>query len=415
MEVVVFCFVLWLATQKALEYTRAGAAKSRKAYMKRAAKNHPHMPKGKRAGHALRHDLGYAASQVRHGFPQARHGFAAGWHQGRQAHAQALAGREKAKAEHLETRARLIPDLREYRRRQKEALERIRTGGTPQEPGEGSEGSQGSEPGAEETREVPEPEDAYDPPEDAYDPEEDTPEDAPTYSWGPEDSPSQWPANGPEAAHSWARHMSTDGGKPQVVTEYPPGGGPGKTVARYVNGEEAGSGEGADEGEGSEGSPQDDPAGQQETPPGQPGKEDGNMSETTYQSVKSMMDTAETEAEQYAAEAEQSQTVTEEHAEQARQAKDSGTAAAEEMQSLEVDAETLSAMADHLEALDAAEKLAAELNEQVTQLKEAWQRVQETAGQVKSQLDSSGHGALDEAHANAAAGGGKKEFYGEGG
>jgi hypothetical protein len=29
--------------------------------------------------------------------------------------------------------------------------------------------------------------------------------------------------------------MST-GGKPQVVTEYPPGGGPGRTVATYVNG-----------------------------------------------------------------------------------------------------------------------------------------------------------------------------------
>jgi len=30
--------------------------------------------------------------------------------------------------------------------------------------------------------------------------------------------------------------MSTGGGKPQVVTEYPPGGGPGRTVATYVNG-----------------------------------------------------------------------------------------------------------------------------------------------------------------------------------
>ena len=29
--------------------------------------------------------------------------------------------------------------------------------------------------------------------------------------------------------------MST-GGKPYVVTEYPPGGGPGRTVATYVNG-----------------------------------------------------------------------------------------------------------------------------------------------------------------------------------
>ena len=57
----------------------------------------------------------------------------------------------------------------------------------------------------------------------------------PTYSWGPADSPSGWPADGPETAHRWAQHMST-GGKPYVVTEYPPGGGPGRTVATYVNG-----------------------------------------------------------------------------------------------------------------------------------------------------------------------------------
>jgi hypothetical protein len=33
--------------------------------------------------------------------------------------------------------------------------------------------------------------------------------------------------------------MSTDDGKPQVVTEYPPGGGPGRTTATYVNGKPA--------------------------------------------------------------------------------------------------------------------------------------------------------------------------------
>jgi len=138
------------------------------------------------------------------------------------------------------------------------------------------------------------------------------------------------------------------------------------------------------------------------------------MSETTYQGVQVMMETAAADAEQYAAEAEQSQTVTEEHTEQARQAKQRGTTAAEEMQSLGVDAETLSAMADHLQALDDAEKHAGELNDQVTLLTEAWRRVEETAGNVRSQLDASGHGALDEAHANAAGGGADKPFYGEG-
>ena len=58
----------------------------------------------------------------------------------------------------------------------------------------------------------------------------------PTYSWGPAGGPSGWPADAPETAHRWAQHMSTGGGKPQVVTEYPPGGGPGRTVATYVNG-----------------------------------------------------------------------------------------------------------------------------------------------------------------------------------
>ena len=57
----------------------------------------------------------------------------------------------------------------------------------------------------------------------------------PAYSWGPADSPSGWPADDLETAHRWAQHMST-GGKPYVVTRYPPGGGPGRTVATYVNG-----------------------------------------------------------------------------------------------------------------------------------------------------------------------------------
>ena len=59
--------------------------------------------------------------------------------------------------------------------------------------------------------------------------------DGPTYSWGPAAGPSGWPADDAETAHRWAQHMST-GGKPYVVTEYPPGGGPGRTIATYING-----------------------------------------------------------------------------------------------------------------------------------------------------------------------------------
>jgi hypothetical protein len=57
----------------------------------------------------------------------------------------------------------------------------------------------------------------------------------PTYSWGSADSPYGWPADDLEAATGSARRAST-GGKPYVVTEYPPGGGPGRTIATYLNG-----------------------------------------------------------------------------------------------------------------------------------------------------------------------------------
>jgi hypothetical protein len=59
-----------------------------------------------------------------------------------------------------------------------------------------------------------------------------------TYSWGPEASPSGWPTDDLDHATTWARRMSSDR-KPYVVTEYPPGGGPGRTVATYVNGKPA--------------------------------------------------------------------------------------------------------------------------------------------------------------------------------
>ncbi len=65
---------------------------------------------------------------------------------------------------------------------------------------------------------------------------EGSPADVPTYSWGPAAGPLGWPADDPETAHRWAQHMSTGDGKPQVVTEYPPGGCPGRTIATYVNG-----------------------------------------------------------------------------------------------------------------------------------------------------------------------------------
>jgi hypothetical protein len=72
-------------------------------------------------------------------------------------------------------------------------------------------------------------------PESAPADEEPVPADQATYSWGHADSPYGWPADHLETAAARARHMST-GGEPYVVIEYPPGGGPGRTVATYLNG-----------------------------------------------------------------------------------------------------------------------------------------------------------------------------------
>jgi hypothetical protein len=85
------------------------------------------------------------------------------------------------------------------------------------------------------------------------------------------------------------------------------------------------------------------------------------------------------------------------------------------MQVLEVDGGTLGAMSEHLEALDRAEEAALELHEQMGVCMKAWAAVGESAANVKSQLAASGHKQLEEAHANAAGGGAKKEFYGEDG
>jgi hypothetical protein len=58
---------------------------------------------------------------------------------------------------------------------------------------------------------------------------------SPTYSFGHANQPYAWPMPSRESAERQARHMSADG-EPYVVTEYPPGGGPGRTVAAYVHG-----------------------------------------------------------------------------------------------------------------------------------------------------------------------------------
>jgi hypothetical protein len=56
-----------------------------------------------------------------------------------------------------------------------------------------------------------------------------------TYSFGHAGQRAAWPVPSLEEAKARARQMSADG-EPYVVTEYPPGGGPGRTVATYVYG-----------------------------------------------------------------------------------------------------------------------------------------------------------------------------------
>ena len=62
-----------------------------------------------------------------------------------------------------------------------------------------------------------------------------TDDDGRTWSWGLAGARAHWPAPSRDEAEKWARRMSGDG-KPRAVAEYPSGGGPGRTVATYVNG-----------------------------------------------------------------------------------------------------------------------------------------------------------------------------------
>jgi hypothetical protein len=57
----------------------------------------------------------------------------------------------------------------------------------------------------------------------------------PTYSFGHAGQRAAWPVPSLDEATDRARQASADG-EPYVVTEYPPGGGPGRTVATYVYG-----------------------------------------------------------------------------------------------------------------------------------------------------------------------------------
>ena len=143
MEALILAIIIAYAVKKAAQDAHLhwqGA----KASNRRSTKG---QPVRQRAASAARHDLRYWAHQVRGGFPQVRHGLFMGWHSGRIAHLQGREERAQARAEHTELRARVAEAVREHRRRQAEAIERIRAAAQPEpgpeagEPGEPEEPS----------------------------------------------------------------------------------------------------------------------------------------------------------------------------------------------------------------------------------------------------------------------------------
>jgi hypothetical protein len=379
MDLIALIIIIY-AVKTAVEDARKAWRKSRSAYMGSAARRFPDAPKGRRAAWAARHDLGYASSQVLQGFPAARHGFASGWHAGQTEKHERRAARERAKAEHLEARARLAPDMADSRARQQAAAEQIRTF-TATRPQAGSEGN--GEGGT----------------LTSDDPGEAGPEDGRTWSYTSAGNPLAWPSRSEQEARHQARYWSTTG-KHQLVHEHRAGGGPGTVIGCYLNGEniqptpEQAAAWDAAAAETKQQYQQDGRLPPDEGDREQEARQTGQLAITqgetmasgtadiTYDGVLQSMTAAKAGAENRAAEQQQA----------SRQA----SAMSETMQSLEVDPGTLSAMADHLDAHDAAVK--------------AQQQVQETAEAVEASLKR-GHAGLNEAHQNAPVSSADKTFY----
>ena len=364
---IVFVFLMFVAIRGLVEQTKRDLARWRQ--------------RPARHGQAL-HTAGYWAHQLLNGFPTARHGLTSGWHQGRKAHLAALRGMHQASAEHAEARAQAGPELAGYRQRRRAAWDEINR-----------------------QRE-----------------EEEARQAGFTYHYGHESGSWEVQAEDEDTAVAGARQASYRGDGRFRAVERPVAGGPDRVLAEF---DSAPSPDPApeyrfpDPEPGPEPEPARADAGGPEAPappgPVNPLPAEGTtvMGDINFAGVMSRMDQSATQAEQHRAEAEQSTAYTEEHLETATSAKAWAAETADAMQSLEVDPDTLAAMADHLAALDAAESAASTLNEQMGVSRDAWAQVAETAGDVKGRLLAGGHGALADAHANAAAGGAQKDFYTE--
>jgi hypothetical protein len=421
MELLVIIIFIY-AVKSAVDDTRSALRNSRDAYGKSADLRFPGAGKSRRTARAARHDAGFWAGQAAHGFPAARHGLAAGWHAGRQAQAEGRAERERAKTEHLETRVRLIPEIREHFLRQSQALAQIRAEREAQVLGSGEGSPQsvmappqhvpgvvrgrgparrngdtvvyrdpalwpGEAPGSDET--------AADPGEGREGSGEGSPV-APAVpssgpqrrvcvacgnpEYGPRGDGGNWgplvtyaeplfPDDPPTPRLMHKAHFEDEAtglyGRPYEPAAAPDGGSgqPGDTSE--------GSGEGT--------------AAPDTEPPASPAEGEPTVpaaADTTYGGVLASMSAAKDDAEAKSAEQQQA-------------SKHAGSMA-DEMQAMEVDPTTLSAMADHLDAHETAVK--------------ALQRVQETAETVEAAMKR-GHAGLAEAHANAPVQAATREFY----
>jgi hypothetical protein len=135
MEALILAIIITYAVKKAAEDAHNHWQGSRGAN-RRSTRG---QPVRQRAASAARHDTAYWARQVRGGFPQVRHGLYMGWHAGRVAQLEGRQARAQARADHAHLRARATEVVREQRRRQEEALERIRAAARQPEPEAGPE------------------------------------------------------------------------------------------------------------------------------------------------------------------------------------------------------------------------------------------------------------------------------------
>jgi hypothetical protein len=132
MEALILAIIIAYAVKKAAESAHEHWQASRGAN-RRSTRG---QPVRRRAASAVRHDTAYWAEQVRGGFPQVRHGLYMGWHAGRVAQLEGAQARAQARTDHAELRARVTEAVREQRRRQDEALQRIRAAAAADLPGQ---------------------------------------------------------------------------------------------------------------------------------------------------------------------------------------------------------------------------------------------------------------------------------------